>query len=127
MLATFERRTGIATRFESAGSGVPLAPDRQLQVLHVVQEALSNARKHAACSRVRVSLESGAEYRIRVRDDGRGFDPGALCDVDDHVGLRIMRERALRAGGCVEVRAAPGAGTEIVLRVPAAEPRKEAA
>ena len=127
MLATFERRTGVAARLETKGSGVPLAPDRQLQVLHVVQEALSNARKHAACSRVDVSLESGAEYRISVRDDGRGFDPAAISELDDHVGLRIMRERAGRAGGTVEVRSARGAGTEVVLRVPSVERSAEAA
>jgi len=75
---------------------------------------------------VEVFLESGAEYRIRVRDDGRGFDPAALCELDDHVGLRIMRERAARAGGRVEIRSAPGAGTEILLTVPAVE-REEAA
>jgi two-component system, NarL family, nitrate/nitrite sensor histidine kinase NarX len=126
MLAAFERRTGVATRLETKGAGMPLAPDRQLQALHVVQEALSNARKHAACATVEVFLESGAEYRIRVRDDGRGFDPAALCELDDHVGLSIMRERAARAGGRVEVRSAPGAGTEILLTVPAVE-REEAA
>jgi len=126
MLASFERRTGVATRLETKGAGMPLAPDRQLQALHVVQEALSNARKHAACGSVEVFLESGAEYRIRVRDDGRGFDPAALCELDDHVGLRIMRERAARAGGRVEIRSAPGAGTEILLTVPAVE-REEAA
>jgi len=126
MLASFERRTGIAARLDATGSGVPLAPDRQLQVLHVVQEALSNARKHAACSRVDVRLECGSQYRIAVRDDGRGFDPAATRHLDDHVGLAIMRERAARAGGRVEVRSAPGAGTEVILEVPSAE-RQEAA
>jgi two-component system, NarL family, nitrate/nitrite sensor histidine kinase NarX len=121
MLASFERRTGIDTHLESTGSGLPLAPDRQLQALHVVQEALSNARKHASCTRVDVVLDSGREYVIRVRDDGCGFDPAQAAHLDDHVGLRIMRERAARAGGTVEIRSAPGAGTEVLLRVPAVE------
>jgi len=120
MLASFERRTGIATRFAKKGSGVPLDPDRQLQMLHVVQEALSNARKHSGCGRVEVALEGGAEYRIQVRDDGRGFDPSIVEDIEDHVGLRIMRERAARAGGSVQVHSRPGAGTEVLLVVPSA-------
>jgi two-component system nitrate/nitrite sensor histidine kinase NarX len=126
MLATFERRTGLQARLHATGSGVPLAADRQLQVLHVVQEALSNARKHADCSQVDVWLESGSEYRIRVRDDGKGFDPASIPDLDDHVGLRIMRERASRASGHVEIHSVPGAGTEVFLRVPAAESREAA-
>jgi two-component system nitrate/nitrite sensor histidine kinase NarX len=123
MLAGFERRTGIATHLDAKGSGVGLAPDRQLQVLHVVQEALSNARKHSGCRRVDLTLECGSEYRIRVRDDGRGFDAAALDEADDHVGIRIMRERASRAGGEVEVVSEPGRGTVVAIRMPAAERR----
>ncbi len=121
MLAKFERRTGIATSLDVAGSAVPLAPDRQLQVLHIVQEALSNARKHAACRRVDVTLQAGRDYAISIRDDGRGFDPGEAARLEDHVGLRIMRERAARAGGTVRVHSRPGHGTEVTLTLPAAE------
>jgi two-component system nitrate/nitrite sensor histidine kinase NarX len=121
LLAKFERRTGITASFAVSGSAVPLAPDRQLQVLHIVQEALSNARKHARCSRVDVSLALGRDYRVSVRDDGRGFDPEDAARLDDHVGLRIMRERAARAGGYVDVHSRPGGGTEVLLTVPAAE------
>jgi two-component system nitrate/nitrite sensor histidine kinase NarX len=121
MLAKFERRTGIVTALHANGSGVPLAPDRQLQVLHIVQEALSNARKHAQCERVDVTLDAGREYQIAIRDDGRGFDPAEAARLEDHVGLRIMRERATRAGGAVRVHSRPGHGTEVTLSVPAAE------
>jgi two-component system nitrate/nitrite sensor histidine kinase NarX len=121
MLAKFERRTGIAATLHASGSSVPLAPDRQLQVLHIVQEALSNARKHAVCSRVEVSLEAGRDTRIAIRDDGRGFDPAHAARLEDHVGLRIMRERAARAGGTVRVHSRPAHGTEVTLTLPAAE------
>lgn len=123
MVSKFEKRTGIVARFNVSGSAVALAPDRQLQVLHVVQESLSNARKHAQCEHVEVRLEAGPVYRVMVRDDGRGFDPAAASRLEDHVGLRIMRERASRAGGCVEVSSAPGRGAEVVLTVPVAERR----
>jgi two-component system nitrate/nitrite sensor histidine kinase NarX len=121
MLAKFERRTGIAASLHATGAAVPLAPDRQLQVLHIVQEALSNARKHAACGRVDVTLDAGRDYTITIRDDGRGFDPAAAARLEDHVGLRIMRERAARAGGAVRVQSRPGGGTEVALTLPAAE------
>jgi two-component system nitrate/nitrite sensor histidine kinase NarX len=121
MVAKFEKRTGIAARFVARGSAVALAPDRQLQVLHVVQEALSNARKHAQCSRVDVLLDAGPVYCVTVRDDGRGFDPAVASRLEDHVGLRIMRERASRAGGGVEVTSSPGEGTAVVLSVPVSE------
>ena len=127
MLAKFEHQTGIATQLEVSGVGVTLAPDAQLQVAHVVHEALSNARKHSDCSRVDVALERGPTYRLTVRDDGRGFDPAARDEAshDDHVGLRIMRERANRVGASVTVRSSPGTGTEVTLTLPVA--RMEAA
>jgi two-component system nitrate/nitrite sensor histidine kinase NarX len=122
MLAKFEHQTGIATELKVSGTGVTLAPDAQLQVAHVVHEALSNARKHSGCSRVEVALERGPTYRLTVRDDGRGFDPAARDEAshDDHVGLRIMRERASRIGASVSVRSSPGSGTEVSLTVPVA-------
>jgi two-component system nitrate/nitrite sensor histidine kinase NarX len=121
LLAKFERRTGIAAALHASGSAVPLAPDRQLQVLHIVQEALANARKHAACTRVEVTLQAGRDYTIAIRDDGRGFEPEAAARLEDHVGLNIMRERAARAGGTVRVHSRPGHGTEVTLTLPAAE------
>jgi len=119
LVAKFERRTGIATAFRASGAAVPLAPDRQLQVLHIVQEALSNARKHAACRSVDVTLEAGRDYVVTVRDDGRGFDPARAAALEDHVGLRIIRERGDRAGGVVRVDSQPGRGTTVTLALPA--------
>jgi two-component system nitrate/nitrite sensor histidine kinase NarX len=119
LITKFERRTGIATSFRAGGAAVPLAPDRQLQVLHIVQEALSNVRKHAACRHVEVSLDAGRDYVITVRDDGRGFDPARAATLEDHVGLRIMSERADRAGGVVRVDSRPGQGTTVIFTLPA--------
>jgi two-component system, NarL family, nitrate/nitrite sensor histidine kinase NarX len=122
MLAKFQHQTGIAAELSASGSTVPLAPDTQLQAMHILQEALSNVRKHAGASRVEVELARGPGYRFVVRDDGRGFDPaGAPRDAADHVGLRIMRERAARIGGDVKVSSQPGAGTEVVLTLPVAQ------
>lgn len=128
LLARLEHQTGMRTEFRASGAAVPLAPDDQLQVMHILQEAMSNVRKHARATRVEVELTRGPDYAFTVRDDGRGFDPAqARDDAEAHVGLRIMRERAARIGGTVIVQSRPGHGTEVALRVPFARPEPDAA
>ncbi|MBL8540906.1 MAG: type IV pili methyl-accepting chemotaxis transducer N-terminal domain-containing protein, partial [Betaproteobacteria bacterium] len=125
-LQRFEGQTGIRTHFEASGTTVSLAPEVQPQVLHIVQEALSNVRKHARATEVTVEVVRNDGYLFCVRDNGRGFDPATLAERSDtHVGLRIMRERAHRIGGGLEIRAQPDRGTEVALRLPIA--RAEAA
>ncbi|HSN45184.1 MAG TPA: type IV pili methyl-accepting chemotaxis transducer N-terminal domain-containing protein [Casimicrobiaceae bacterium] len=122
LLTRFQHQTGIATELKATGAAAPLAPDDQLQVMHILQEALSNVRKHSGASKVEVVLNRGPGYSFAVRDDGRGFDPSRPPDdAADHVGLRIMRERATRIGARVDVDSAPGSGTEVRLRLPVAQ------
>ena len=120
-LRKFEHQTGLSTHLAIRGQGLPLAPDVQVQVLHVVQEALSNVRKHAHAQQVWVEVEQGPRWRVKVRDDGQGFAeaPGA---EQPHVGLRIMRERAERIGARVDVTSSPGQGTCVELTLPEPEP-----
>ena len=100
---------------------MPLPPDVQVQVLHVVQEALSNVRKHARAREVWVEVQQAPQWRVEVRDDGLGFAPGAAEADQTHVGLRIMRERAQRIGAMVEVVSVPGSGTAVALTLPERE------
>jgi two-component system, NarL family, nitrate/nitrite sensor histidine kinase NarX len=119
-LQKFEHQTGLPTHLDVQGDGLPLAPDVQVQVLHVLQEALSNVRKHAAAHAVWLEVQRGrGEWRFEVRDDGRGFDAGGPAPDETHVGLRIMRERAERIGATVTVDAVRGAGTCVTLALPA--------
>ena len=122
-LATrFERQTGVPVALQLDGQTVPLEPDAQLQVMHILQEALSNVRKHARATHVQVEVRRGPGHHFVVRDDGRGFDPEArAADASEHVGLPIMRERAQRIGATLEVRSQPGRGTEISLSLPVAQ------
>lgn len=117
-LRKFEHQTGLATHLALHGQGLPLPPDVQVQVLHVVQEALSNVRKHAGASGVWIDVQRSPRWRVRVRDDGRGFAAPPAGPDETHVGLRIMRERAARIGAEVGVAPAPGGGTEVVLTLP---------
>ena len=117
-LQKFQHQSGLATHLDVHGAGVPLAADVQVQLLHVVQEALSNVRKHAGASQVWLDVFQQPGWRIEVRDDGRGFDgPGTTLD-ETHVGLRIMRERAAGIGASVQVDSKPGAGTRVVVALP---------
>ncbi len=119
-LEKFEGQTGIRTAFSKSGDGMVPAATSTIQVLHIIQEALSNVRKHAGATKVEVGLHGGADgLRISVRDDGRGFDPrGVTEEAGSHVGISIMRERAHRIGARLDVDSAPGRGTAVTLALP---------
>ena len=113
----FEHQSGLKTRLDVHGHGVSLPSDVQLQVLHVVQEALSNIRKHAQASEVQIDVYRGPQWVFRVRDNGCGFDLSSRAQDDTHVGLHIMRERAQRIGAQIEVNSLPGQGTEVRIKL----------
>ncbi len=118
-LQKFQTQSGIDIGLEFNGRGQPLDADVQVQVLHVVQEALSNVRKHAQAHRVDVRVQSLPRWSFSIRDDGRGFDESAvLDDAQAHVGLQIMRERAAMIGASLQLRSTPGRGTTVNLELP---------
>ncbi|MDE2433705.1 MAG: type IV pili methyl-accepting chemotaxis transducer N-terminal domain-containing protein [Burkholderiales bacterium] len=117
-LSKFEHQTGLISHLSILGQGLPLPADVQIQVLHIVQEALSNVRKHAQAQQVWVEVQTAPAWLITVRDDGKGFDTASGPPDDTHVGMRIMRERASRIGAAVSVQSGPG-GTTIELKLPA--------
>jgi signal transduction histidine kinase len=89
-----------------------------LEVLRILQEALTNVMKHAGARRVAISTLRGTdEVRVRVADDGRGFDVAALEATRAGRGLTNLSRRAMRIGGRVEVASGPG-GTTVDLWVP---------
>ena len=94
-----------------------------VQVLRVIQEALTNARRHGRARSVEVSLaRAGSQVRVVVANDGCGFDPAQVAGSEaQHFGLAGMRERMAQAGGCVTIDSRPGAGTRVVLQVPAGD------
>ncbi|WP_011301179.1 type IV pili methyl-accepting chemotaxis transducer N-terminal domain-containing protein [Cupriavidus necator] len=112
-------RTEATLVIDDHGNRLPLQPEQQLQVLFILQEALSNVRKHAMAAHVTVSLCHGHDFRLVVEDDGEGFDPAELGrDSEAHVGLNIMRERAARLHARLAIDARPGRGVRIELVLP---------
>ena len=116
-LRKFEHHSGIQASLQMHGQGLPLTPDLQIQVLHIVQEALSNVRKHARASQVWLDVQQQPRWRFEVRDDGIGFDADDPGRGETHVGLRIMAERAERIGATLEVISTPGHGSSVVLEL----------
>jgi len=116
-LQAFSERTGISARLRTDGSPEGLDEERQTALYRVTQEALVNAGRHGGATRVDVELATrGGGAELRVRDDGDGFEPAAARS--DGLGLQGMAERARLVGGELDVRSAPGAGTEITMRLP---------
>ena len=116
-LQKFQHQTGLPTRLQLDGEGLPLPADVQVQVLHVLQEALSNVRKHADASHVSLDVHKGSQWRFVVRDNGSGFD-AAQQHGETHVGTKIMRERAERIGASVVIESRVGQGTTVTLTLP---------
>jgi two-component system nitrate/nitrite sensor histidine kinase NarX len=116
-LRKFEHQSGIKASLQMQGQGLPLSPDLQIQVLHIVQEALSNVRKHARASQVWLDVQQQPHWRFEVRDDGIGFDAEDPARGESHVGLRIMAERAERIGARLELLSTPGRGSSVVLEL----------
>ncbi|WP_313620207.1 type IV pili methyl-accepting chemotaxis transducer N-terminal domain-containing protein [Achromobacter sp.] len=122
-VARFRRQTSIDTELEfNQGEGAPLQPEQQLQVLFILQEALSNVRKHSEASHVRISVGNGRDFTLLISDDGQGYDPADIAERgESHVGLHIMRERAARMRAVIKLDSQPGAGTRVALTLPGAE------
>ena len=112
----FELQCSVPVTLELDTCGRALEPDVQVQVLHILQEALSNVRKHARATALRVSVRGAPRWRIEVCDNGVGFDARAQRRRGAaQVGLQIMRERAAQIGASVDVRSAPAEGTTVMV------------
>jgi signal transduction histidine kinase len=93
-----------------------LTGELSVQLSRILQEALTNARRHSGARKVEVRLKTeGGTIVAEVVDDGRGFDPGS---GRAGIGLSAMRERVEALGGEIEMRSRPGEGTKVTVRVP---------
>jgi len=121
-LVSWRTQHGIELDFETDGiaSDPGISEMAEIQLLRIVQEALTNIRKHASASHVliRFSLDGNA-IGVRIEDNGTGFDPGELKPSRlPRFGLSTMRERAEAIGADFRIETRPGHGTAILIRVP---------
>lgn len=118
-VARFRRQCRTEATLTIDDKGLPLQPEDQLQVLFILQEALSNVRKHAMAEHVRITIRHDRAFQLVVQDDGDGFDASHLTEHDaSHIGLHIMHERATRLGARLAIDARPGLGVRIELTLP---------
>lgn len=116
LTARLGEETGLASGFETRGTSRALPPPVDVVLVRAAQEGLSNVRKHARASRVRVELEYGdREVALRIMDDGAGLSPAL---GHDGYGLRAMRTRVEQAGGVLRVDGVPGVGTTLEIFIP---------
>ncbi|MBI4287155.1 MAG: histidine kinase, partial [Chloroflexi bacterium] len=94
----------------------------EVQVIRIIQEALTNVRKHARASHAWVRIGSeGDQVVVSIEDDGQGFDATRIKRGDwPHFGLQTMKERAESVRGTLEIASNPGRGTRLVFKVPQA-------
>jgi signal transduction histidine kinase len=117
----FARQSGLRADLEIvADAPTSFGPSAEAQLIRVVQEALTNVRKHARASKVVVRFDDEPGYaRILVEDDGQGFVSSRRAAVTGHgFGLQTMTERVEGLGGSLVVDSKPGRGTRIIVRLP---------
>jgi two-component system sensor histidine kinase UhpB len=120
-LATeLNRQSALEASFDARGDLATVPPEVQLVLYRVVQEALSNAVRHANAERVHVDLaRQGNTVELSIGDNGRGF---TYDEAARGLGIAGMRERALLVNGDLRVESGSGVGTRVRLRVPIGDP-----
>lgn len=114
----FRARTGVQVELEERTPAPELTPEQEVQVFHIIQEALANVERHAEARSVRIVIDRvDRRHRVLIEDDGAGIDAGDAA-APGHFGLAIMRERAAQLGGGLELGARPGGGTRLRLSFP---------
>ena len=117
----FEVQSGVEVKVVNVGEGPKLTEKQKLQITFIIQEALSNVRKHAKASHVEVRIENFEDFTASVTDDGIGIDQKlAERRRTHHVGLSIMEERASKVGAELSITSELGKGTCVKVRLPAA-------
>lgn len=119
-LEKYSRQCGIATSLETADDGeLVLPPHSEMQVIRVIQEALTNVRKHSGASSATVQICASAHTAtFVVEDDGQGFELLGGRRDRDGFGLQTMRERMEIIGGTLVIDSGPGRGTRVIARCP---------
>ena len=120
-LADYRAYYGVDARLVTDNESLAEFPaDVGTQIMRIIQEALTNVRKHAATRRAWVRFkQEGDRVCISVEDEGRGFDPAQVTgEGQRYFGLQIMRERAESVGGELALDSRPGQGTWVVIRFP---------
>lgn len=116
LISRFRKETDMHVLFQNEWGDARLPANMEMHIYRIVQEALTNIRKHSFANNVRVLLYSDihGDYRILVENDGKGFEqPQTSNHQGEHIGLTIMKERAKHLGGVLDLESDPEEGTRI--------------
>jgi signal transduction histidine kinase len=118
-LLEYRDRYGLDVRLDAdVDDETEFSPETANQLMRIIQEALTNVRKHAQATRVYVRCQFNQDkISILIEDNGTGFDPAQEIG-EQHYGLQIMKERAASVGGSVEYQSQPGTGTCVIIEAP---------
>ena len=122
---------GLPVDFQSAGlKNLKVDYTIKINVYRLVQEGLTNIRKHAAAERATLKLTAAfPNIILRVEDNGRGFDVHARAAAavqEKRMGLRSMQERVTLLNGKMKLQSKPGQGTKVFIKLPFAEKKRGA-
>ena len=113
----------LKTKIDTRGAGSLLPEKTQHEVLRIVLESIANAGKHSRAETLTLTMKGEENMlKIRVMDDGIGFDPESFRNDDEHFGLRGMRERSRHIGADLRIESAKGAPSIVTLNLPLPEP-----
>jgi two-component system nitrate/nitrite sensor histidine kinase NarX len=119
-LASYRTSFGVNVQLEAeVEEEFALSGAVAVQLMHIIQEALTNTRRHARATRVWVRLQQQGEHlQVTINDNGRGFDAVQIAGGSSHFGLQVMQDRAHSVGGNIAFQPRPGGGTQVLVEVP---------
>jgi PAS domain S-box-containing protein len=118
MVRDFEKGSTVSVEAAIDRTLPVLTEDARATLFHIAREALTNARKHASASSIRLALQTdGDVLSLQIQDNGKGFEP-AVARREEQRGLRNMHTRAASVGAHLSIKSAAGAGTAITVTLP---------
>ena len=121
LVRRFREETGISVFFQNEALEYSFSPFQEVQIFRIIQEALTNIRKHSNACNVRILFQNSdnQHFDVLIEDDGLGIiEPASTTRPGENIGLSIMRERATRLQGELDIESEPGEGTRIKLSCP---------
>lgn len=113
------RHTGMGVELQIGGQYEKLPAEIEMSLYRCIQEALTNVARHASATNVSVGLDCNSQVvRVRITDDGIGFDPRGGRATGKSLGLQGMKERVALLGGKLNINSSPGKGTNIQITIP---------
>ena len=110
---------GMEIRLTLTGAERRFEPYLEVMVFRAIQELLNNALRHSQATQIKIQLDIGdTNVKVAVEDNGKGFDVGTL-EERGNMGIKVIKERAEKLGGYLDVDSAPGRGTRVTFQIPA--------